>query len=329
MPTLTELFHQQRHRRFGTSNPEKMELEYWKWAAQNKIGPYKAIKRFNADLDQQKGPDWCFPRDFMSSTKLLDGRTIHIGGEYEDSYDPEFCIYNDVVVIDAEGGIEIFGYPRDVFPPTDLHTATLVEDRIILIGSFGYPEDRMPGSTSVFALDAKSYKIDALETTGVNPGWIFKHSADFNSKRDVIAVTGGEIVVRANVDEQRLLRNVEEYELDVRSLKWCRTTQRNWRQFRIVFFDNDGRRTYPEPDFKPESCLPKTWSYKLLDDDLPWKGWPIRVNGVPITFRNEFFEIQIIVESDTVIEEVSTALDETMKRTQAHIHADCRLEALN
>ena len=34
-----------------------------------------------------------------STVWLPDGRVVLIAGEHEDSYDPDFCIYNDVVVI--------------------------------------------------------------------------------------------------------------------------------------------------------------------------------------------------------------------------------------
>ena len=39
-----------------------------------------------------------------------------MGGEHEDFYDPDFCIYNDVVVYDGHGDFTIYGYPKEVFP---------------------------------------------------------------------------------------------------------------------------------------------------------------------------------------------------------------------
>jgi hypothetical protein len=41
------------------------------------------------------------------------------GGEHEDFYDPDFCIYNDVFVHERDGSVAIYGYPESVFPPTD------------------------------------------------------------------------------------------------------------------------------------------------------------------------------------------------------------------
>ncbi len=40
---------------------------------------------------------------------------ICIAGEHEDHYDPDFCIYNDVVVLDLDGSVAIYGYPEEIF----------------------------------------------------------------------------------------------------------------------------------------------------------------------------------------------------------------------
>lgn len=82
------------------------------------------------DTDSLDEPVWCFHRFGKSITEFPDGRIIEIGGEHEDYYDPDFCIYNDVVVHYGGGRFEIFGYPEEVFPPTDSHSATLVGDVI-------------------------------------------------------------------------------------------------------------------------------------------------------------------------------------------------------
>jgi hypothetical protein len=41
---------------------------------------------------------------------------------------------SDVVVHHPDGRIDIFGYPKAAFPPTDFHSARLVGNRIALIG---------------------------------------------------------------------------------------------------------------------------------------------------------------------------------------------------
>jgi len=89
---------------------------------------------------------------------------VTIGGEYEYWYDPDFCIYNDVVVIDLDGYVQIFGYPRDILPPTDYHTADLCGDRIIVIGRLGYQDDRTTGTTPVMAVDLRISEFVATST---------------------------------------------------------------------------------------------------------------------------------------------------------------------
>ncbi len=51
-------------------------------------------------------PVWCFERYGQSITCLPDGRFVQIGGEHEDSYDRDFCIYNDVFVHRPDGTFE-------------------------------------------------------------------------------------------------------------------------------------------------------------------------------------------------------------------------------
>jgi hypothetical protein len=93
------------------------------------------------------------------------------------SYDPDFYIYNDVVIQRPDGRIDILGYPRGEFPPTDVHTATLVSNRIVVIGSLGYPEERRPGETPVMILGLETLSVSPVHTSGTAPGWIHSHKA--------------------------------------------------------------------------------------------------------------------------------------------------------
>ncbi len=58
------------------------------------------------------GKTWrWFERFGQSKTITLDGRTIHIGGEHEDHYDPDFFIYNGV---NPGGFIMIHGQKKSI-----------------------------------------------------------------------------------------------------------------------------------------------------------------------------------------------------------------------
>ena len=127
----------------------------------------------------------------MSTTQLQDNSWVQIAGEHEDSYDPDFCIYNDVVVHDGNGNAQFYVYPPDVFPPTDFHSATLVDGAIVLIGNLGYDESRQPGQTQVLRLDLTDFSIGRIDTTGPRPGWISSHRARLDGDR--IVVWGGKV----------------------------------------------------------------------------------------------------------------------------------------
>ena len=141
-----------------------------------------------------------------------------IGGEHEDHYDPDFCIYNDVFVHGADGSIEILGYPEAVFPPTDFHTATLIDDAIYIIGSLGYWGRRDYGRAPVYRLDTRTWRIDRLEPSGTGPGWIHRHCATRTGDRGIL-VTGGEVLTLEG-DEERSSDNARAFLFDTVDLVW-------------------------------------------------------------------------------------------------------------
>ena len=207
-----EQYRSGKQRRFGLTNPELMSVDFWRSMVCNGISAWSARQEFE-ESGYADDLIWCFDRFGQSLTELPDGRIIEIGGEHEDSYDPDFCIYNDVVVHDGQGNFQIFGYPEAVFPPTDFHTATLVGDHIYIIGSIGYYPGRAYHQTPVYRLDCRSYQIESVITTN-SPGWIYKHRAEY-LESGVIVITGGLI---ENAKESR--ENLLEYRLDLASSSW-------------------------------------------------------------------------------------------------------------
>lgn len=170
------------------------------WQAMVKCGgsAYHAANKFDKKRDIFKdAPIWCFDRFGKSITPLTDGMFIEIAGEHDDHYDPDFCIYNDVFLHTGKGNCDIYSYTREIFPPTDFHTATLFVDDIFIIGNLGYSEDRRPGQTPVYRLNIKTFRIDKIKTSGDMPGWISRHKAYFDGG-SIITVTGGKLIV--NVD---------------------------------------------------------------------------------------------------------------------------------
>jgi hypothetical protein len=108
-----------------------------------------------------------------------------------------------------------------VFPPTDFHTATLVDNHIYIIGSLGYPEDRKPDITPVFCLDIKTLKIAQVVTNGDIPGWISHHEARFDGK-SIITIKGGKrIIIRNGVEE--FVNNEDTYALNLKTRKWIKS----------------------------------------------------------------------------------------------------------
>lgn len=338
MNITRSIFESQRQRRFGTANPERMSLAFWEWMVRGsedaRTAPYTekkdpavlghwptdARRFFGQEGDFSHGPIWNFDRMGATRTPHPDGRMICVGGEHEDFYDPDFCIYNDVIVLDLDGSIEIYGYPKDVFPPTDFHTATLLSDRVIIIGRLGYSGERQPGVTPVMALDLSNYRIEELPSLGEPPGWIFEHEADFSD--GIIIIRGGKVYEEKG-DERRIRQNFDDFAYEIGTGVWKRLTNRKWRQYEI---SDEGRKSFmkgprfrgccsmddepwkgepveePEDDpfvyVMPAALLPRSFAYETIWSDEPTPDDRILVAGVPVSIKTSGSSIEIIVEGE-------------------------------
>ncbi len=349
MGITKELFEQQRHPRFGKANPERMNVAFWEWMIRGEsqaasldqsgmaklgwtledgklkssYGPYRVRKLFDLPLNCADGPIWTFDRMGATQTSLADGRIVCIGGEHEDFYDPDFCIYNDVVVLGSAGEIEIYGYPEEVFPPTDFHTATLVRNEIILIGSIGYKDERRYGSTPVYRLDLTDYHMTELASSGDMPGWISKHTARLEGK-DTIVIAGGQAVL--NRDAQEVYRpNVEELALDLRSGRWQRLTHRNWRQFAIRMerpgmFDINH---WPSP----KKLLPEGIDHSVVACDS-LLGLRIMVRGVAVAISVGVSDLKILVEGELPRDLVDRIVESIRVNAEKAVGDRCSMEEL-
>jgi hypothetical protein len=231
-PGITpQLFREWRSPRHGNANPERMNNRVWEWLVRSRVNAFQATQQFDGPGAMEAGPGWCFERFGQSKTRLPDGRLVFIAGEHDDHYDPDFYIYNDVVVQQPDGRLDIWGYPPEVFPPTDFHSATLVGDRIVIIGNLGYPEQRRSETTPVFVLDLKKFSIAEALTSGTPPGWIHSHAAKLSDGGTSIAITGGKLD-RGDPDTS-LVENIDDWCLHIDDWRWERLTHRRWPRWEL------------------------------------------------------------------------------------------------
>lgn len=184
---------------------------------------YSARKKFGDEPTLACGPEsdkdsvWCADRYGQSFTYLPDGRVIEIAGEHEDSYDPDFYIYNDVFVHEPGGRTRIFIYPKAVFPPTDFHSATLVGKWIYIVGSFGYQDDRVGQCISVYRLNTEDYHIELVETQGSPKFQLYEHDA--KQEENFLVLTGG-IAFAGTGQNEQTTPNTQTIKLDLQTLTW-------------------------------------------------------------------------------------------------------------
>lgn len=229
--------------RRGTKIAEDMTNPVWQWMFLGRVDPYHANEKFKGAfrrlfgrVDFPNQPRWAGCRLGRSQTKLADGRVFWIAGEHEDFYDPDFYIYNDVIVQHPDGRIQIIGYPSSTFRPTDFHSATAINgDRsILLIGSLGYPEDRQAERTQVYLLDTETLAIVEIESKGSPPSWIHEHEATLDEDNHSITVCGGKVL-----SDHGLVENIDDWSLSLSNYEWTRLTKRDWPRFRVSRVDGE------------------------------------------------------------------------------------------
>ena len=255
---LLKAYQQFKHPRFGKTNPDRLSNPYWQWVITHRLSAWQIeniiVDNSVAENKFDVPPLWCFERMGQTVTQLIDGRTLYIGGEYEDYYDPDFCIYNDVTVTHPDGRIEIYGYPRAVFPPTDFHTATLVGDYIYIIGSLGYVNERRYSHTPVYRLNIHSLKVEEIATRN-SMGWVHDHKATLKDNR--IIITGGKLLPD---DASPLLDNLDTWALNLNTLIWKKLThrERDWQRFYVARVDGAGLHLWQYHHLL--LCLEAKWS---------------------------------------------------------------------
>jgi hypothetical protein len=341
-----KLFKDWRSPRFGRSNPERMNNPVWEWLVRCRVSAYWANEEFDGPSSFEAGPCWCFRRFGQSKTKLPDGRVVLIGGEHEDHYDPDFSIYNDVVVRRPDEDIEIYGYPEDVFAPTDFHSATLLDDCIIVVGCFGDTKQRRPGTTPVYKLDLRSFSIGATHCTGDAPGWLHKHDAAYVPRENAIVITGGLVVT--DDPDRPLVENIDDWKLYLTDRRWERLTRREWERFDIrridggdnqlswigfacMFSDrvNEQAKKMSEQDmealekrlgFRPNLELykqlyaPPVPHEKIPDKKGEFQVRRINVDGVVVRYNEESWAVHVTIEGDLPTSTTDTIVSDLVNK---------------
>lgn len=201
-----------------------MDMPLWEELIRTGENAYSATQRLAvAHGHCDVSPTWCFERFGFTRTQLPDGRVVCIAGEHEDHYDPDFFIYNDVIVISRDGSITIYGYPYDVFPPTDFHTATLVGDRILIVGRLGYqygPNALPIETTPIFELRLSDFSIRKLPSIGDTGGMLSQHRAELEPDGQAIRIGGGKSMRVSAEGKRTYERNTGTFRLVLEDMHW-------------------------------------------------------------------------------------------------------------
>jgi hypothetical protein len=335
------IFGQWRDARRGRHEAEDLSNPYWTWLIRSEVSAYSANQRFGGPSSFGGKPAWSAERFGQTTTPLPDGRTVLVAGEHEDYYDPDFFIYNDVIVVESSGTITILGYPEEVFPPTDFHSATPRGHELLLIGNLGYQNQRIAGSTQLLRLNLETWSVRAQAAGGEPPGWIHRHDATLIDGGRSVLVTGG----LRWMSDGKLVENIDDWRLELDTWTWERLTRRTWPRFEVRradgrrnelwemrqalwHLDHDGawaegeesrdRPSYPMPrDRKAleELYQPAALVHRRLPQDLDaFDVHRIEVDGVIVRYKEGFDEVGLTVEGDLPDETVAALCEDLLDK---------------
>lgn len=345
------LFEEWREPREGTENPTKVDSPVWNWLIRTKLSAWGANKA--SEHDCYDSPTWSFDRMGQSATQLPDGRTIYIAGEHEDGYDPNFYIYNDVIVKHADGSLETYIYPKNIFPPTDFHSTTLIDNKIIIVGCLGYSEQRDAPETPVYTLDLNTFFIEKISTTGAKPGWIYGHLATLANDKETLLITGGESY---RDKSKSTCENINEWTLNTKTWKWELAKENHWVRWEYIRKDNEYNLLWElrqalwnqehnwktelsndikklkdklgyEPDLSSIKSLyqPSINFKKLPEVEGEYNQFKILINDVVVRYKEESWDIQVCVEGYLVPEIIESLKNDLLIKLNALIKTDWEL----
>lgn len=351
-PEITpEVFRQWRDARHGTRLAEDLSNPYWSWLIRSGESSWAANEHFGGPSSYDGTPVWSAERFGQSTTQLPDGRTLLVAGEHEDHYDPDFFIYNDVIVRHPDGGIKVLGFPEDVFPPTDFHSATLMGGKLILIGNLGYPHQREAGKTQILVLDLDTWKIRNQPSAGDAPGWIHRHDAI--PENGSIIIRGGKIWTSTDAG---LVENFDDWRICLNTWTWERLTRRHVIVLEFLREDSTPNKLFEMgmwifhqdfimpgydkveslpglPDLKPEldqyaQGAPRdrnAFERRFQPDNVEYRQLPtpeesrechIEVEGVRVRYEEEMWSVRLTIEGELPAETVRCLSDDLIDKLE-------------
>jgi hypothetical protein len=123
--------------------------------------------------------------------------------------------------IKSPESITVYGYPVEVFPPIDFHTATYFrnpttqDEYIYIIGGLGYVGSTSREQTNVYRLHLSTFSMELLETSGMKPmGPTHQHTA-------VLVGDGDETQAAVSI----LTKDGKTFSLLLKTLEWASQAQ--------------------------------------------------------------------------------------------------------
>ncbi|MFC4996057.1 hypothetical protein [Rubritalea tangerina] len=216
----------------GVQAAQDMTNPFWSTVCRRSLMPIKPMPPSMSEFFRLQAM-LSYERFGMSETKLEDGRTILIAGEHEDYYDPDFFIYNDVIVKDANERFKSSAIPKTSFQPltftVPLSSATVSTSLAPWLHRQAQEKD-----TPVYYLDLKDYTIHQ-----VNSGQALAGSSSMKRSTNSRPTPSPSIVGKRWIDSGDIIDNFSKWQLKLDTKQWTLVEERPWSQFRFSRKDGE------------------------------------------------------------------------------------------
>ncbi len=167
----------------------------------------------------------------QSQTSLPDGRKVFIGGTLASN--EKSSTYHDIIVKYPDDELQIIHYSPHIFPSISFHTATLVSDKIWIIGGVNNLHKFTSQHTSVYQLNIHNFNIQYVEIRN-NINLIAQHTVTLKNNQLIVS-TGKVWLDTAMI----WWENIDTWALNLTTFIWKNITKRRWQCFAVKRKDHD------------------------------------------------------------------------------------------
>lgn len=156
--------------------------------------------------------------------------------DYNDYYNPDFKIYNDVTIRHFDSKYELWNYPEEQFPPVYAHDTVHDKniDFVYITGGLGSGDRQRKNITEIYQLNLETKDIEHIEALGDSPPCLHNHHTKMWND-DLIEMRDGDILKNG-----KAIKNLYVWYFNLKTKTWLKKDQEIYQHWLITSSNSDG-----------------------------------------------------------------------------------------